>query len=187
MVEVIDRATWIALRRLQASGIIQIMDGGSRVLHRAAGLADTDEEDAANALKARLAALRAEAERALRMARVLATGGFPEEAMPLLAKAIGHSAAAKLAALGELAAGVTSATSAQVRDLVDRKEFPLQTTAALDVLAETSAAPLGAKIEQILKATTEILATHVEDMAGVVATMEVRCGQLSSAAGSVSV
>ena len=64
--------------------------------------------------------LRGEAERSLRMARVLATGGFPEEALPLIAKAIGMGAAARLAAFGELAAGATMATPAQIRDLVDR-------------------------------------------------------------------
>src|SRR5204862_241847 len=89
-VEIIDRATWLAMRRLQSSGIVQLVDGTSRVLHRAPALADTEVEDAANAAKARAAALRAQAERALRMARVLAAGGFPEEAAPLLAKAIGH-------------------------------------------------------------------------------------------------
>ena len=54
------------------------------------------------------------------MARVLAAGGFPDEALPLVAKAIGIGAAARLAALGELAAGATMATPAQMRDLVDR-------------------------------------------------------------------
>jgi superfamily II DNA or RNA helicase len=176
VVEVIDPATWITLRRLQASGMIQFTDGAPRVLHRAAALADTEEEDAANALKARLAALRAEAERALRMAGVLADGGFPEEARPLLGKAIGHSAAIRLASLGELPAGVNSATSAQIRDLVDRKEFPLQASAALTVLDATSGAPLGAEIEQILMATAEILSACIECAEAVVANMKVQCG-----------
>jgi superfamily II DNA or RNA helicase len=161
-VEIIDRATWFTLRRLQATGMIQIMEGDPRVLHRAAGLADTDEEDAADALKVRLAALRGEAERTFRMARVLAAGGFPEEAMPLLAKAIEHGAATKLAALGELAADVTLATPAQIRDLVDRKALPLQATPTLDQLAAASGAPSGAEIERLLVATAEVVAACVD-------------------------
>jgi len=156
-VEIIDRATWITLRRLQASGMIQIMDGSPRVLHRAAGLADTEVEDAANALKVRMAALRGEAERALRMADVLAAGGFPEEARPLLAKAIGHGAAVKLAVLGELPADATSATPAQIRNLVDRKVLPLQAMATLEASAATLGAKSVAEVERLLEATAEVL------------------------------
>ena len=68
------------------------------------------------------------------MARVLAAGGFPEEALPLIAKAIGIGAAARLAALGELPAGVSIATPAQIRDLVDRGAFAPQAEAALSAL-----------------------------------------------------
>ena len=68
------------------------------------------------------------------MARVLAAGGFPEEALPLTAKAIGIGAAARLAALGELPAGVSSATPAQMRELVDRGAFASQAEAALSAL-----------------------------------------------------
>ena len=162
VVEIIDRATWITLRRLQASGLIQILDGSPRVLHRAAGLADTDVEHAANALKVRLAALRGEAERTLRMAHVLAAGGFPEEARPQLAKAIGHGAAIRLAALGVLPADATLATPAQIQDLVERKALPLQAIVTLDELAAASGTPAGAEIERLLKATDDILAACVD-------------------------
>jgi SNF2-related domain/Helicase conserved C-terminal domain len=155
-VEIIDRATWITLCRLQATGMIQIMDGVSRVLHRAAGLADTDEEEAANALKVRLAALRGEAERTLRMARVLAAGGFPEEAMPLLGKAIQHGAASMLAARGGLSVDVTTATTAQIRSLVDNKALP--ELAAATLAGTTSGTSATAKIDQLLKATSEVVA-----------------------------
>ena len=57
------------------------------------------------------------------MAR-LAAGGFPRE-RPL---------AARLAALGELPAGVSTATPAQIRDLVDRGAFASQAEAALSAL-----------------------------------------------------
>ena len=119
-------------------------------------------EDAANTLKARTAALRDQAERALRMARVLAAGGFPEEAKPLLAKAIGHAAAATLVVVGELAADVTLATPAQIRDLVDHKALPLQASATLDELAAAVGTPAGAEIERLLKTTGEVLSACIE-------------------------
>jgi superfamily II DNA or RNA helicase len=161
-VEIIDRATWITLRRLQASGMIQIMDGSPRVLHRATGLTDSEAEYAANALQVRLTALRGEADRALRMAHVLAAGGFPEEVLPLLAKAIGHGAAIKLAVLDELPADVTLAAPARIRDLVERKALPLQAIVTLDALAAASGTPAGAEIERLLKTTAEVLLACIE-------------------------
>jgi hypothetical protein len=105
---------------------------------------------------ARSGELLGQAERALRMARVLATGGFPEEALPLLAKAIGHAAAAKLSALGEPPAGVSVATPMQMRDLVERGVLP---TPVLNVLAALwpSNAVSGAEVGHLLEATATIL------------------------------
>jgi superfamily II DNA or RNA helicase len=162
-VEVIDRATWITLQRLKASGIIQMMDGDPRVLYRAAGLADTAEEDAAKALTVRLAALRSETERALRMARVLAAGGFPDEAKPLLGKAIQLRAATMLAERGELKADDTTVTTAQMHSLVDRKILPELAAATLEAIASATSAATG--IEQLLTATSEILAIRCESVA----------------------
>ena len=129
VVEVIDRPTWLAMRRLAASGMITLAESSSRVLHQSPDLAAA--ADPSFDPERRATELRGEAERLLRMARVLATGGFPEEALPLIAKAIGIGAAAKLAALGELAAGQSIATPAQIRDLVDRGVFVPQAEAAL--------------------------------------------------------
>ena len=100
------------------------------MLHQSADFADakSDPEQSAPA------DLRAEAERSLRMARVLAAGGFPEEALPLLAKAIGTAAAAKLAALGELEPGASIATPLQIHDLVSRGALPRQAGATLAAL-----------------------------------------------------
>ena len=83
--------------------MITLAEGQSRVLHQSPDLAAA--ADPSFDPQARAAELRGEAERSLRMARVLAAGGFAEEALPLIAKAIGIGAAARLAALGELAAG----------------------------------------------------------------------------------
>ena len=131
-VEVIDRPTWLAMRRLAASGMITLAEGQSRVLHQSPDFAAA--ADPSFDPQARATELRGEAERSLRMARVLAAGGFPEEALPLIAKAIGIGAAARLAALGELATGAAMATPAQVRDLIDRGMLAPQAETVLSAL-----------------------------------------------------
>ena len=121
MVEVIDRAL---LACHAAAGGERHAYARRRVYPRAAQAPDLRRRwssyDPGGAVASNCVA---EAERALRMARVLAPGGFPEEALPLIVKAIGIAAAAKLSALGELPVGVSTATSAQIRDLVDRGAF----------------------------------------------------------------
>ena len=119
VLDVLDRASWLAMQRLAASGMIVIAQGEARVLHQSPELAVSAAGPLPEA-RVRTSELRAEAERALRMAGVLAAGGFVEEALPLLAKAIGVAAAGVLAAHGELAAGAAAATPTQVRDLVER-------------------------------------------------------------------
>ena len=161
-VEIIDRATWLVMRRLQSSGMLQLVEGPVRVLHRAPELAEV--EGAAGDSTARVAELRRQAERALRMARVLAIGGFPEEAPPLLAKAIGHGAAAKLSALGELSAGVSMATPVQVRDLVERNALPSQAASTLAALWPAAGAPSGAEVGRLLEATAQVLAACEDGM-----------------------
>jgi superfamily II DNA or RNA helicase len=132
VIEVIDRPTWLTLRRLAQSGMISLAESQSRVLHQSPDLAAAAEPSFDP--QARAAELGGEAERLLRMARVLAAGGFPQEALPLIAKAIGIGAAARLAALGELAAGATIATPAQIHDLVGRGIFAPQAESALSAL-----------------------------------------------------
>ena len=155
-VEVIDRATWAAMRRLQSSGILQLVEGTGRVLHRAPGFADI--ENHAGASSGRLAELHAQAERTLRMARVLASGGFPEEAPPLIAKAIGQAAAARLSALGELADGIAMATPVQIRALVERGVLPPQAINALVDLSTAAGTPSGAEVDELLDAAAQVLA-----------------------------
>ncbi|MCL2428553.1 MAG: hypothetical protein FWD12_04910, partial [Alphaproteobacteria bacterium] len=139
-VELIDRATWLTMRRLEASGMLATAQAPGRLLHRAHGFA---EPQAAAAPAARAEGLHCQAERTLRMARVLAAGGFADEALPLLGKAIGEAAAARLAALGELPAGVTSAMPAEIKALVERGTLPPQTLAALPALARRRAGGRG--------------------------------------------
>ena len=132
VIEAVDRPTWLTMRRLAQSGMITLAEGQSRVLHQSPDLAP--DADPSFDPQARATGLRGEAERSLRMARVLAAGGFPEEALPLIAKAIGVVAAARLAEFGELATGATIATPAQIHDLVGRGIFAPQAEAALSAL-----------------------------------------------------
>ena len=147
-IEVIDRPTWLAMRRLAASGMITLAEGQARVLHQSPDFAVAADPNFNP--QARATELHGEAERSLRMARVLAAGGFPEEALPLIAKAIGIDAAARLAALGEIAAGVAIATPAQVRDLVDRGILGAQAEAALSDLWSAAGGRTVADVESLI-------------------------------------
>jgi hypothetical protein len=68
------------------------------------------------------------------MARVLIAGGFPEEMPAVLAKALGKAAAARLAQLGELPAGATSAAEAEIHRLVERDRLPAKILALFGAL-----------------------------------------------------
>jgi SNF2-related domain/Helicase conserved C-terminal domain len=156
-VEVIDRPTWLAMRRLAASGMIKLSEGHFRILHQSPDFAAA--ADPSFDPEKRASELRNEAERSLRMARVLAGGGFPEEALPLLGKAIGIGAAAKLAALGELAAGISIATPAQIHDLVQRGAFASQAETALLAVWSAAAAPPIADVTSLIADASLAVAT----------------------------
>jgi hypothetical protein len=154
-VELIDRHTWLAMRRLEACGMLRLADGASRVLHRAsefvAGNQGSDDQ------ATRLAELLRQAERALQMSKVLAAGGFPDEAVPLLARAIGHGAAAKLSMLGELPSDVSMATPAQMRVLTERRVLPPQTLVTLGALGPGPAMPSAAELGRLFDQTAQII------------------------------
>lgn len=156
-IEVIDRATWVLLQRLQAGGLVQFVGGAPRVLHQSAALTE-DDGAAARMAAARAAQLCSLADRQLRKAQVLAAGGFPEEVAPLLASAIGHAGAARLAALCELSPEVSAASREQVRDLVEREEMPQSAVSILDNLASAEGNASAADIEPLLKAAAEVIA-----------------------------
>jgi superfamily II DNA or RNA helicase len=85
--ELLDRSAFEALERLVESGILSFPAEGRRVLHAAP--APEPERDLER--DRRLAAARAtfaQTERKLRMATVLAGGGFPVEALPALREAV---------------------------------------------------------------------------------------------------
>ncbi|HZC17360.1 MAG TPA: hypothetical protein VE309_11415, partial [Caulobacteraceae bacterium] len=137
--EVIDRATWLALRRLVSSGIMGVVGGAPRVLHTAAEFAsDTPPGDASTA---QAAEWRGEAERTVRMAGVLAAGGFPEEVPPLLAKALRHIVAARQLATGEGPADPLLSDPEQIRAFVGSSLPTTNVEALLQALRLGAGAP----------------------------------------------
>lgn len=85
-VEIVERSAWEVVRRLQAAGIVRWTEGAD-VLHRSPALdAARGTEDRARRARNRQIALDwlRQAERQLRMATLLADGGFAEEALPPL-------------------------------------------------------------------------------------------------------
>jgi hypothetical protein len=87
--EVIDRATLEAIERLTQAGVLQLAPGAS-LLHRAPALDRLQEaEDIERARRlARARELFEQAERKIRMATVLSSGGFPIEALPALREGV---------------------------------------------------------------------------------------------------
>src|SRR6185436_7857400 len=86
--EVIDRATLEAIERLVQAGVLQLAPG-ARLLHRSPILDQPQAEDAERARRlARARELFEQAERKIRMATVLASGGFPLEALPALREGV---------------------------------------------------------------------------------------------------
>ena len=88
--EVLDAAGFAAVRRLIDAGGLKFAAGEPRQLHRAPGL-DAGAPDRARRRLARAGALFTEAERRLRMATLLAGGGFAAEARTPLSEAVAHA------------------------------------------------------------------------------------------------
>jgi hypothetical protein len=85
--EVLDRNTYEAIRRLLDKGVLSLGAGAPRTLHQSSRHGEQRGEDRAR----RLAEARqrfAEAERKQRMASVLSDGGFPVEALTPLREAV---------------------------------------------------------------------------------------------------
>ena len=137
-VDVVDRATWLAMQRFAASGLLQFTHG-ARLLHRSATLIEQRAE--APALDRSSGHLIEEAQRALRMAKVLASGGFAEEAPALLAKVLQKAGAARMAQRRELPVGASTASDTDIRRLVERGEFPADALAILDASQPSAGLP----------------------------------------------
>jgi hypothetical protein len=125
----------------------------ARVLHR---LAELLAEDAAieNSGGAKSVEAMAEAERALRMAKVLAAGGFPEEVPALLAKCLRLIAAALAVVHGD-AHDATDADS-NIRRQIEKAGLPAEALVILETASPGVLPP--EEIEPLIAAATRILA-----------------------------
>jgi superfamily II DNA or RNA helicase len=88
-IEFVDRSAWDAIRRLAEAGIIRLGDA-AEVLHRSPALDASPEAAARSALlrRSRIASdWLDQADRKLRMAALLADGGFAAEALPAVSDA----------------------------------------------------------------------------------------------------
>jgi len=107
----------------------------------------------------------AESQRTLRMAKVLASGGFPEEVPALLAKALQKAGAAQMAKRAELHADASAASDADIRSLVQRGALSGDALAILDA-SQPSAGLLSVdRVNALVLAMDNILAAIGDDLA----------------------
>ena len=109
------------MRRLAAAGMLHFTRE-SQELYRSPAL--PLETRAREPDEARSAQAILDADRALRMAKTLADGGFPEEAPALLAKSLRAMTTALMAARGEAPASAESDVDADIRRLVECGALP---------------------------------------------------------------
>jgi superfamily II DNA or RNA helicase len=130
--QLVDRAAWETIGRLIEAGLMQPAPGERRVLHRSPGLAAGLAGSAAEERERRRHRARAafeRGERSLRMASVLADGGFPLEALAPLAEAA-RSALAALAHLAGTPAAEGEVPPPVVVEALRRAEPPIPELAA---------------------------------------------------------
>ena len=152
--EVVDRAAWLALRRLMGAGIVGLTGGEARVLHAAAEFADPADQRVAPATE-----WRNEADRAVRMAGVLAAGGFPEETPPLLARALRCVVAARSRAAGDAAADPATVNPAQLRALAVSGEAATELARVLAILRPGAASPTATDAVDLAQAAARLISS----------------------------
>ncbi len=159
-IDVIDQATWLTLRRLAKSGMLSLTGAPRRVLHVSPNLADPELADPGptqDEKAIRRSEWRAEADRSVKMATALAAGGFPEEAPPLLAKALRHALAARLNAHVEAPADDSLADLKQIERLVKPGRPPSDTSRLLAALGPDAPPPTVADAADLAQATTRLI------------------------------
>jgi hypothetical protein len=152
--EFIDKVAWLAMRRLASSGLISFTQE-ARLLHRSAALpaeVTSPELDCGRASKA-----MAEADRWLRMAKVLSAGGFADEAPAVLGKSLGSVAQALLYRRGEAAAA--PAGDQGIRRLIDEAALPAEAWTIIETAQSPAPGATESSIEPLIAATARILAT----------------------------
>jgi hypothetical protein len=163
-VDALDRTTWLAMQRFAASGLLQFTHQ-SRLLHRSATLAEQHVD--APAPDRRAEELMSEANRMLRKAKVLASGGFPEEAPLLLAKVLQKVAAALMAGRSELPAGASAASDTDIQRLVERSEFPHDALIVLKASQPSAELPDPDGLTALFSTAEQILASKGDHNAAV--------------------
>ena len=93
----------------------------------------------------------AEADRALRMAKTLAAGGFPEEAPPLLARSLRAMVEALTAARG---AASDVGSDAEIRGLIESGALPPEALSVLEAAADGAS---DANLDPMFAATARIM------------------------------
>jgi hypothetical protein len=159
-VEVLDRATWLTLRRLTQSGLVGLTGGSRRILHVSPAFAEPDEADNS---APQADAWREEAERAIRMATVLAAGGFPDEAPPLLAKALRYAVAARLRRAEDAAAEPSTASVEQAPDLLKKSGLSVEAERVVAALRPGSATPNPADAAELARSITRLVGALAVD------------------------
>ena len=152
--ELIDRATFEAVERLVAAGVVQLGSAERRVLHRSPALADPQAVDRQRRLQlARRSFDRGE--RKQRMATLLAEGGFAAEALPPLTEAI-QAALFCLAHLAGVAAADGDELTLTAMEALRRAAPPIGDLAA-EVL------PLAARSQEHVGASAEEARAWVQE------------------------
>lgn len=156
VVEAIDRATWEILQRLAAAGVIQFT-GGVETLHRSARLDDdaglTQQAERQRRRSAATAKALAEADRKLRMAMLLADGGFEVEATAPLAEAAAFGVRAlAIAADRDLDPAIADGMAAA--ELAERR-----TVAAVLPPGSVAALDAAGPIDKVRAAVQQLVAT----------------------------
>ena len=98
----------------------------------------------------------ADADRSLRMAKVLLAGDFADEASPLLAKSLRSVALALSTKRGETAAAL--GTDDDIRRLVDEAALPAEALTVLEATNSGVAPATASSVELLIAATVRILA-----------------------------
>lgn len=141
--ELIDPTTWAAVQKLVEAGVLHFAGDGPRVLHRSPRLGAPQPDERPRRLELARKAFTA-GERKLRMAVVLAGGGFLTEALPPLAEAAEHA----LRALARLAG----------TEVAEEEVSPTAVVEAQITRSASQLAPIAGRVIPLV--------AHLRDLAG---------------------
>ena len=156
-VEIIDRATWLAMRRLQSSGMLQLVDEAGPCAASRARIGQISMARPAIRPRGRPScAGKASGRCAWRACSRPAAFRRRRRRCSQERSAMGRR---RNFGAGRTARGVSMATPAQVRDLVERNALPSpQAASILAALAPMAGAPSGAEVSHLLETTAHVLA-----------------------------